>query len=333
MGFPQGHNVRHGNSRQGTRASIRGFPQISWFSSAQRYPIILMKLRFWFPILYFGLSMGIAPAIAADPPEPRSCRQSALDLVQRHAISPGETLASIARQYNVLEATLIGMNPQLRNGVAPIGIEILIPPYNGIRVEVAPGTTWKDLADRYNVRADALFESNGCQANPTVVFIPGANWSPSQTTTPTTILPSAPILAVHPLPSQSRAIVGYGWVLTPRSSEVVFHSGVDLQAAAGTPIKAAGAGTVAFAGEQGIYGNLVVINHQQGRQTRYAHLDTIEVRVGQQVEAGTQLGTLGQTGTPDTDEPHLHFEVRYNSDLGWVAEDPAVYWRSMSARQ
>lgn len=294
-------------------------------------PVTLMNLRFWFPVLYVGLWIGIAPAIAADPPQSRSCRQSALDRVQRHTISSGETLASIARQYNVLEATLMGMNPELRNGVAPVGIEIQIPPYNGIRVEVAQGTTWQDLADRYNVRADVLFESNGCQPTPTVVFIPGENWSPSETATATTTLPSAPILPVHPLPTQSRAIVGYGWVLTPRSSEVVFHSGVDLQAPVGTPIKAAGAGTVAFAGEQGIYGNLVVINHQQGRQTRYAHLETIEVRVGQQVEAGTQLGTVGQTGTPDTDEPHLHFEVRYNSDLGWVAEDPGTYWRSMSA--
>jgi murein DD-endopeptidase MepM/ murein hydrolase activator NlpD len=290
-----------------------------------------MNLRFWFPVLYFGLWISIAPSIAANPPQPPSCRQSALDRLQRHTIVPGETLASIARQYDLLEATLMGMNPELRNGTAPAGTEILIPPYNGIRVEVAQGTTWQDLADRYNARADTLFEVNGCQPTPTVVFIPGANWSPSETATGSPTLPSAPILAVYPLPSQSRALVGYGWVLTPRSSEVVFHSGVDLQASVGTPVEAAGAGIVAFAGEQGIYGNLVVVNHQEGRQTRYAHLETIEVQVGQQVEAGTQLGTVGQTGTPDTDEPHLHFEVRYNSELGWVAEDPGVYWRSMSA--
>jgi murein DD-endopeptidase MepM/ murein hydrolase activator NlpD len=292
-----------------------------------------MNLRFWLPVLYFGLWMGIAPSIAADPPQPPSCRQSALDRLQRHTISPGETLASLARQYDLLEATLMGLNPVLRNGTAPIGTEILIPPYNGIRVEVAEGTTWQDLADRYNVRADSLFEVNGCKPYPTVVFIPGANWSPGEFTDSNPEGQSVQILAIYPLPSESRALVGYGWVLTPRSSEVVFHSGVDLSASVGTSVKAAGAGTVAFAGEQGIYGNLVVINHQQGRQTRYAHLDQIDVRVGQQVEAGTQLGTVGQTGTPDTDEPHLHFEVRYNSDLGWVAEDPAVYWRSMSAAQ
>lgn len=291
----------------------------------------LMNLRFWFPVLCFGLWMNVAPTIAAEPPQPRSCRQSALDRVKRHTIAPGETLASIARQYDLLEATLMGMNPELRNRVAPVGIEILIPPYNGIRQEVPSGTTWQELANLYNLRADALFETNGCQANPTVVFIPGTNWSPNETAASGSTLPSAPILGVYPLPSQTRALVGYGWVLTPRSSDVVFHSGVDLPAPVGTAVKAAGAGTVAFAGEQGIYGNLVVVNHQQGRQTRYAHLDTIDVRVGQQVEAGGELGKVGQTGTPDTDEPHLHFEVRYNSDLGWVAEDPGVYWRSMSA--
>lgn len=291
--------------------------------------LCFMNLRFWFPVFCLGLWLGIAPSISA---EPRSCRQSALSRVQRHTIAPGETLASIARQYDLLESTLMGMNPALRNGTAPVGTQIEIPPYNGIRVEVAAGTTWQDLAERYNVRADTLFEVNGCEANPTVAFIPGANWSPIEPTGGGTREGSiAQILSVYPLPSESPVLVEYGWVLTPRSSEVVFHSGVDLLALVGTTVEAAGAGTVAFAGEQGIYGNLVVINHSEGRQTRYAHLETLAVRVGQQVEAGTPVGTVGQTGTPDTDEPHLHFEVRYNSELGWVAEDPAMYWRSMSA--
>jgi lysostaphin len=56
------------------------------------------------------------------------------------------------------------------------------------------------------------------------------------------------------------------------------------------------AGTVAFASSQGNYGNLVVVNHQGGRQSRYAHLDSVGVTVGQKVKKGELLGTVGSTG-------------------------------------
>lgn len=82
-------------------------------------------------------------------------------------------------------------------------------------------------------------------------------------------------------------------------------------------------GTVAFAGEQGSYGNLVVVNHQGGRQTRYAHLqDGCFVKTGQKVKPQDKLGTVGSTGQPDVNKPHLHFELRYSSPQGWVAQDP-----------
>ncbi|MDP8934673.1 MAG: M23 family metallopeptidase, partial [Cyanobacteriota bacterium] len=87
-------------------------------------------------------------------------------------------------------------------------------------------------------------------------------------------------------------------------------------------VLAVDSGTVAFAGEQDSYGNLVVINHSGGRQTRYAHLSRLSVVTGQQVKTGDKLGMVGATGRPDTDKPHLHFEVRYYSPQGWVAQDP-----------
>ncbi len=88
---------------------------------------------------------------------------------------------------------------------------------------------------------------------------------------------------------------------------------------------AAGGGTVAFAGPQGDYGNLVVVNHQAGKQTRYAHLKDLAVQVGQKVRSGEVLGSVGMTGKRDIPQAHLHFEVRYNSGSGWVAEDPLLY--------
>jgi murein DD-endopeptidase MepM/ murein hydrolase activator NlpD len=88
-----------------------------------------------------------------------------------------------------------------------------------------------------------------------------------------------------------------------------FHSGTDLLAAAGTPVRAAGAGTVTFAGwNPGGYGNLVVIDHANDVSSWYAHLSRIDVTSGAAVTTATQVGLVGATGRATG--PHLHFEVR-----------------------
>lgn len=254
------------------------------------------------------------------------CPEPALSRVIRHRVASGETLTSLSQRYNLIPATLMGMNPVLRGGNAPVGAEILVPPYNGIRIEVPAGSTWQDLAEAYGTRADVLFEVNGCQASPSVVFVPGVNWSPNQGAAGTST-PVAGVLSKYPLSAIAFISMGYGWQVGANSGEVAFHSGVDLTADQGTPVLAAGEGTVAFAANQGNYGNLVVINHSQGLQTRYAQLDSIAVEVGQTVRPGDRIGTVGATGIASS--PHLHFEVRTNSDLGWVAQDPGVYFQDM----
>jgi len=88
------------------------------------------------------------------------------------------------------------------------------------------------------------------------------------------------------------------------------HEGVDLGAAYGTPIAAAGSGTVIYAGWLGGYGNLTVIDHGGGLATAYGHQSRIAVSVGQQVTRGETIGYVGSTG--HSTGPHLHFEVRVN---------------------
>ncbi|CBN55890.1 MULTISPECIES: M23 family metallopeptidase [Kamptonema] len=288
---------------------------------------------FWLMASVLATSAIPAPTPTNLPPNSPSpeadsiCQPPALDRIKRHTVAPGETLESIARQYNLIPATLMGMNPPLRGGLAPIGIAIAIPPYNGIRVEVPTGWTWQKLADVYKVRADVLFEVNGCQLTPQVVFVPGVNWSPG-----TSASQGLTALQGYPLPATAKEGLGYGWQLHPVRGQVFFHSGIDILAATGTQVLSVGAGTVAFAGPQGTYGNLVVVNHQAGKQTRYGHLGNIAVKVGQKVQQGDILGKVGITGKPDIVQPHLHFEVRYNSNLGWVAEDPEPYVRSAMKR-
>jgi lysostaphin len=258
-----------------------------------------------------------------------TCPPAALSRLVRHQVKPGDTLESIARQYNLIPATLIGMNPSLQSSHLPsgnlaVGSQIVIPPYNGIKVNATPGETWQQLAERYQVRSDVLFEANGCQPVTREIFVPGINWSPQPPPTAAT----KRILTGYPLPKVAAIALGYGWQLNSNTGKVFFHSGLDLEAAVGTPVKTVGAGTVAFAGNQGTYGNLVVINHQGGKQSRYAQLKNLAVKAGQTVKSGQVLGTVGTTGTPTSTQPHLHFEIRYASDLGWVAEDPTRYLKT-----
>jgi murein DD-endopeptidase MepM/ murein hydrolase activator NlpD len=101
---------------------------------------------------------------------------------------------------------------------------------------------------------------------------------------------------------------GYGWREDPINKRAKFHHGTDYRGKRGTPVLAAGAGTVVFASRRGGYGRVVFIDHGGGVITRYAHLNKIIVKVGDTLAAGQQLGELGSSGRATG--AHLHFEVR-----------------------
>jgi murein DD-endopeptidase MepM/ murein hydrolase activator NlpD len=89
------------------------------------------------------------------------------------------------------------------------------------------------------------------------------------------------------------------------------HHGVDIRAKTGTPVKAAMAGKVTFAGwRNNIYGNMVIIDHGNGTVTRYAHNSRVVVKRGQKVAKGQTVARSGNTGR--STGPHIHFEVIRN---------------------
>jgi murein DD-endopeptidase MepM/ murein hydrolase activator NlpD len=100
-----------------------------------------------------------------------------------------------------------------------------------------------------------------------------------------------------------------------------FHGKVDLLAQVGTLVLAADTGRVIFAAQEGTYWFLVVIDHGDGRQTRYAHLNRFQLKIDQTVKGGDIVGYMGKTGQPDLLESHLHFEVRYKFPVGLVDQD------------
>ncbi|MFN5127774.1 MAG: M23 family metallopeptidase [Sphingomonadaceae bacterium] len=103
---------------------------------------------------------------------------------------------------------------------------------------------------------------------------------------------------------------GFGYRADPFTGAAAMHAGLDFKGPIGTPILAAAKGKVVLAGFNGGYGNSVEIRHANGLVTRYAHLSGVDVRRGQMVERGLQIGRMGSTGR--STGSHLHFEVRLN---------------------
>ncbi len=100
-----------------------------------------------------------------------------------------------------------------------------------------------------------------------------------------------------------------------RSNGQKIHTGVDLKADRNTEVDAIQDGIVVFAGTTPGYGNVVYLNHNNGTQTRYAHLATIDVQTGNKLQAGDKLGTVGSSGNAAEHDPHLHFELRKLTNL------------------
>jgi murein DD-endopeptidase MepM/ murein hydrolase activator NlpD len=149
------------------------------------------------------------------------------------------------------------------------------------------------------------------------------------------------------LPGSPRGDYRYGGVFY----EDVVHAGVDIPADPGTPVLAAGPGKVVWAGygfssgEKGDksdpYGQAVFIRHDFGYQGQklyslYAHMDRVQVNLGQHVEIGQLLGLSGMTGK--VSGPHLHFEVRLEQDGNFTSRNPELWlappqgWGVLSGR-
>lgn len=103
------------------------------------------------------------------------------------------------------------------------------------------------------------------------------------------------------------------------------HLGLDYAAATGTPVRSVGDGTVDFAGVQNGFGNVVIVKHRSNQTTVYAHLSRINVKKGQSVSQGQNIGAVGATGWATG--PHLHFEFRVNG----AHKDPATIARQSEA--
>jgi len=123
----------------------------------------------------------------------------------------------------------------------------------------------------------------------------------------------------------SRVTSGFAMRFHPILQTWRAHLGVDYGASTGTPVRSVADGVVEFAGVQNGYGNAVMVRHGGSTTTLYAHLSRINVRNGQRIAQGENVGLVGATGWATG--PHLHFEFRVNG----VHKDPLTIARQSDA--
>ena len=205
-----------------------------------------------------------------------------------------------------------GPQPGRRNTASPKRPQ-RIEPERGFRHVVRPGDTLWNIARRHGVEVEALARANQLDVRHRVrvgerLVIP-VNLIPRDRQEP----PSPAEIVLGPPPQVEE--IGFMWPLVDPVVGSPFgargrawHGGVDLRAETGTPIRAAAPGLVIAAGWEGGYGRVLKIWHHHDFMTVYAHNHENLVRVGDWVERGQVIGTVGNTGRSTA--PHLHFEIR-----------------------
>jgi murein DD-endopeptidase MepM/ murein hydrolase activator NlpD len=241
--------------------------------------------------------------------------QKPRDGLVKYTVVSGDTLASIAGKFDVSVETVKWAN-DLKSDTITTGDILEIPPVSGIVHKVESGDTVYSVAEKYNTSSQNIvnFPFNEFADLDTFALVPGQTlFVPDGT--PPSAKPAVPQIKPQFMAGQA----GSGSFIWPTSGyisqyPVWYHMALDIANPGSPPVIAADSGTVSYASCSGWgYGCHIIVDHNNGFQTLYAHLSNIGVSVGQGVGKGSTIGTMGSTGM--STGIHLHFEIRQNGAL------------------
>jgi murein DD-endopeptidase MepM/ murein hydrolase activator NlpD len=254
-----------------------------------------------------------------------------------YIVQQGDTVAAIAQRYGLEIESILWNNPDVNNNpdMLLIGQELVIPSRDGILYTLKLGDTLLDIAETYHAEVEDIvgfafneIDDPDSVREGTLVLLPGAvpPPPPPPAVTPEPVFVTdtsedvAPTGGFTPAPSVP-TVSGFIWPAVGNISEYygaprgggTYHPGldIDLYGRYGSSIVAAAPGQVVLASFGGYgYGYHVVIRHDNGYETLYAHMSDIYVTEGQWVSQGEAIGAAGCTGY--CTGTHLHFEVKLN---------------------
>ncbi len=241
--------------------------------------------------------------------------------ISLYVVRQGDSLSQIAKMFGVSTNTIVWGN-NLSGGVISEGQTLVILPISGVQHIVKSGDTVESIAKKYKSDIDEIRQFNDLSVSSKlavgdVIIVPDGEittiHAPSTGVYSKTVPASSYGAPRNPLPIRS---VPAGYYSSPLASYkktqgIHGYNGVDLAAPLGTPLMASASGTVIVSkssGWNGGYGVYVVIAHDNGTQTLYAHMSKTIVYAGMHVEKGQMIGNLGSTGK--STGPHVHFEIR-----------------------
>ena len=260
--------------------------------------------------------------------------------VQTYTVQENDTVIGISQQFNLKPETIYFGNPYTLNDdphALLAGMEINILPVDGIYYQWHDGDGLNGVASVYHVTPEAIIdypanglsrETIGDYSNPNIkagtwLVIPGGRRELLNYSAPMITRENPAVASIYGPGACSGVTDGplgsgsYVWPTTETwlsgydYDEATNHRAIDIAGSLGNAVYAADNGVVVYAGWNHFgYGNVVVIDHGNGWQTLYAHLDSYNVGCGYFVYKGEVIAQLGTTG--NSSGPHLHYEMRYN---------------------
>lgn len=256
-----------------------------------------------------------------------------------HTIQSGESLSLIAQQYEVSAETIMWENNMGNANSIRTGQKLMIPPVDGIGYKVKSGDNLEKIAKKYEISAESIIAQNSLEseiiAQGQNLFLPGAK----------PIIPVSTVGSNYRATTASRDYRASSYASTnstetPALGKIFIfptigkitqgyrrgHYALDIADRGKPPIWAAAGGTITKASSGtwgGGYGNHVIVDHGDGVESLYAHLDSLDVAVGDSVSQGDVIGVMGNTGLVyGVTGIHLHWEVIVNG----VKQNPANYY-------
>jgi murein DD-endopeptidase MepM/ murein hydrolase activator NlpD len=249
----------------------------------------------------------MAPAsVVTGVPEPSEYSRPQMLFNTSYTVRQGDTIGQIATNFGLNEDTILSINSIRNARLLQIGQQLKIPNQDGILYKVKTGDSLGKVAENYKVEVSALKTVNELFSEKinegSTIFIPGAKLN---------LMDLQEINGdLFNWPVRGYITSRYGYRTSPFGGARQFHTGIDIGAAMGTPIRAAMAGRVSGVGYNETSGNYIVITHHSGYRSLYAHLSVVRVKAGAYTRTGDIIGDVGSTGL--STGPHLHFTVYKN---------------------